>query len=72
MPRSPERCGIKGCSNLLGPGAAVVGYENEGKIIEVRVCPRHAWEIMTAPRGTFRITPDRRLEKLTPQQRIII
>lgn len=66
-----ERCGLKGCNELMGPGSAAVGFDNEGKLAEVRVCPKHAWQIMCAPRGTFRITPDREL-KLIPAKPLII
>lgn len=65
-----EKCGLKGCGNLLGPGSAAVGYENDGQTSEVRVCPKHAWQIMCAPRGTFRITEDRELKPI-PAKRII-
>lgn len=66
-----ERCGLKGCIEHLGPGSAAVGYEIDGKVMEVRVCPKHAWTIMTAERGTFRITEDRELKPI-PARRIII
>lgn len=66
-----ERCGLKNCNKPMGPGAAAVGFDNEGKIDEVRVCPDHAWLIMTSPRGTFRIEPDRTLKEI-PARRIII
>lgn len=68
---APARCGLKACTEHLGPGSAEVGFENEGKLDRVRVCPKHAWEIMIAERGTFRITPDRKLERI-PAKRIII
>jgi hypothetical protein len=50
-----QLCGLKGCGKVLGPGAAEVGYEQDGKTKKVRVCSEHAWMIMTAPRGTWRI-----------------
>lgn len=70
MPKR-EKCGLKTCNNDLGPGAAAVGYEIEGKRYEVRVCSRHAWDIMVAPRGTWRITPDLRLEAIPAKPTII-
>lgn len=66
-----EKCGLKGCEKPLGPGAAAVGYENEGRVSEVRVCSEHAWTIMMAPRGSYRITEDREL-KAIPAKRIFI
>jgi len=64
MPVSNEKCGLKKCNNLLGPGAAAIGFEINGKVQEVRVCSNHAWTIMAAPRGTFNITEDRELVKI--------
>lgn len=63
-----ELCGLKGCPKPLGPGAAKVGFDNEGRSDEVKVCSEHAWLIMTAPRGTWRITPDRKLEPIPQTQ----
>lgn len=68
---APQRCGLKGCIEHLGPGSAAVGFENDGKVDEVRVCPSHAWTIMMSPRGSFVITPDRELKPI-PAKRIII
>lgn len=59
-----ERCGLKKCDNALGPGAAEVGYEIDGRDLKVRVCSEHAWMLMTAPPGTFRITPDLELKPI--------
>jgi hypothetical protein len=59
-----EICGLQFCDNPLGPGSAQVGFENDGEIDHVRVCPKHAWLVMTAPRGTFVITKDRELKRL--------
>jgi len=67
-----ERCGFKNCSNLMGPGSAEVGFDNEGRLDKVRVCPKHAWLIMTAPRGSYRITPDKKLVPIPAQPKIII
>lgn len=66
-----ELCGLKNCKREMGPGSAKVGFDNEGKLEEVRVCPEHAWTLMTSPRGSYRITPDRRLEAI-PARRIFI
>lgn len=66
-----EKCGLKGCGNLMGPGSAEVGFENDGKVDKVRICPKHAWTLMVAPRGSYRITPDRKLEAI-PAKPIII
>ena len=66
-----ERCGLKKCDNFMGPGSAAVGFETEGRVEEVRVCPQHAWQIMCAPRGTFRITPDRQLKPIPAHPLII-
>lgn len=67
-----EKCGLKRCFNNLGPGAAAVGFDNEGQLDEVRVCAAHAYQIMCAPRGTFFITPDRELKNIPAQPKIII
>jgi len=67
----PEKCGIKDCKTFLGPGAAEVGFENNGKTDRVRVCSNHAWQIMVAARGTWRITPDKRLVPIPAQPKII-
>jgi hypothetical protein len=60
--RPQQYCGLKKCSNLLGPGAADVGFENEGRTDNVRVCSDHAYILMIAPRGSYIITPDRELK----------
>lgn len=57
-------CGLKGCDKPIGPGAADVGYETEGVLKNVRVCAEHAWTLMNANPGTYRITPDLRLEAI--------
>lgn len=69
-----KQCGLKNCGNILGPGAAAVGFMNPEKKSgkdEVRVCSHHAWTIMTLPRGTFVITPKKEL-KLLPAKPTII
>lgn len=66
-----EKCGLKGCDNILGPGSASVGYESSRGLAEIRVCPQDAWKIMIAPRGTYRITDDCKLERI-PAKPIII
>jgi len=64
----PKKCGFKNCNEDIGVGAARVGFDNQGKNDEVIACAGCAWTIMTAPRGTYRITPDRRLEAI-PQHK---
>lgn len=65
-------CGLKSCSNPLGPGAANIGYLNgDGKTINIRVCAKCTWKIMTAPRGLLRISDAPDIE-LMPAKRIII
>ena len=76
MPRKrsgPKKdfCGLKGCGKVLGPGAAEVGYDVDGKTEKVRVCSEHAWMIMTAPRGTWRITPNKELKPIPAPPTII-
>lgn len=71
MVKPQTRCGLKGCDNHLGPGAADVGYEHDGKTKNVRCCSACTWKIMTAPRGTFVITKDKELKPI-PAKRIII
>jgi hypothetical protein len=57
----------------MGPGASAIGYVGENdKLDEVRVCAKHTWQIMTAPRGTFKIMPDRSLKAMPAAPRIII
>lgn len=66
-----EQCGLINCKKPMGPGSAAVGFENEGRIDEVRVCPQHAWLLMTAPRGTYFISPEKEL-KLIPAKPLIL
>jgi hypothetical protein len=70
MPRG-EICHIKKCPESIGPGSAEIGYEIEGKMYVLRACPYHTGMIMTAPRGTWRITPDCDLEPIPAQPTII-
>lgn len=57
-------CQLKDCLNVLGPGAAEVGYEIDGKLYELKLCAEHTGYIMTAPRGTWVITKDRELKPI--------
>lgn len=70
MPRG-EICNIKNCMEAIGPGSAEITFEIEGKDHKLRACPTHTGILMTAPRGTFRITPDHDLERI-PAQPIIL
>lgn len=65
-----KTCELKKCDNMLGPGAAKVGFDDRGTNREIKVCSDHAFTIMSAPRGTFVITPDRELKSI-PGRRII-
>lgn len=67
----PKKCGLKNCDNVLGPGASKVGFDNQGRNDEVKVCEKHTWMIMTAPRGTWHITPDRELKGIGAKRIII-
>ena len=66
-----ERCGLKNSNDLMGPGSAAVGFDKVGRVDEVRVCPKHAWLIMTAPRGSYPITPVKKLEPINASPLII-
>ena len=66
-----EKCGLINCGNLMGPGSAEVGFEGEAGLDQVRVCPEHAWKIMVAPRGTYRITPQKKLVAIPAKPTII-
>lgn len=60
-----EPCGLTDCGNTLGPGAAEVGYMTEGgEISKLRVCHQHAWMLMTAPPGSYRVTGKLKLEPI--------
>jgi len=67
-----EKCGLKGCSEDMGPGCSKIGFDNEGRLDEVKVCAKHTWAIMTAPRGTFMIMPDKSLKRIPEAPKIII
>ena len=67
-----EKCGLKGCYNFLGPGSSEIGFENDGKISKVKACSHHTWILMTAPRGSFIITPVRELKPIRATPKIII
>jgi hypothetical protein len=70
---TPEKCGLKDCSELMGPGSSAIGFVGENdKLDEVRVCAKHTWQIMMAPRGSFRIEPDKSLKALPASPKIII
>lgn len=64
-------CELKDCGTPIGPGSSDVGFDNGGKIEQIRVCPKHSWIILTSPRGSYRIEPDRTFKKI-PARRIII
>lgn len=67
-----NECQIKRCSNLLGPGAAKVGYtKTNGHKSELKACSEHAQLLMMSEPGLWRITDDREL-KAIPAKRIII
>lgn len=69
----PEQCGLKGCDDAMGPGSSAIGYMGENdKLDEVRVCAKHTWTIMMAPRGSYSIMPDRSLKAIPAEPRIII
>lgn len=60
-----EKCGLTGCGELMGPGSAEVGYMTEAdKLGKIRVCPKHAWLLMTSQPGSYRITPNLKLEPI--------
>ena len=64
-------CGLAGCRNALGPGAARVGFERLKKTTEVDVCSYHAGLITAAPKGTWTITDNFEL-KAIPAHPLII
>lgn len=62
-------CALKSCNNVVGPGSANVGYVNEeGRTVNIRVCARCTWKIMTAPRGLLRINDRPDIEMLPSKQ----
>lgn len=66
-------CELKTCEKPLGPGSAKVGYDRgDGKIDEVKCCKDCTWLVMTSPRGTWNITPDRELKAVPATPKIII
>jgi hypothetical protein len=70
MVRPQMYCGLKDCFEALGPGAADVGFENDGKTSNVRVCANHAYQLMMAPRGSYVITPDLKLRPIPTKRNI--
>lgn len=59
-----EVCELKDCSNVLGPGAAAVGFVIDGDTYQIKTCGFHTGLITTAPRGTWEITKDRELKPI--------
>lgn len=64
MARLAKQCQIKTCENFLGPGAATIGYEIDGKLYEIKACRHHVQLIQIAPRGTWELTKDRELKPI--------
>jgi len=67
-----EICGLKNCNKQMGPGAAEVGFtDSNNRLQKVRVCPKHAWLLMTAPRGTYVITDEKVIQPIAAKPIII-
>jgi len=62
-----KRCEFKGCTQVLGPGAAKIGYEIDGKTFELKACAFHTGLVQTAGPGTWKITADRELKPIPAQ-----
>lgn len=68
-----KTCDIKGCEKPLGPGGANIGYTIPGKKLQtLAACASHTQFILSAPRGSYRITEGRTLEPITPAHRLFI
>ena len=61
---APKKCEVKDCKEFLGPGAAEIGYEIDGRVYQLKACARHTQLITTAPRGTWQLTKDRELKPM--------
>ena len=68
-PMNRKACQIKLCSNSL-EGGADVGVMLEAGLKNIKVCARHAYILMTAPRGTYTITEKLELKPI-PAKKII-
>lgn len=59
-----QECGFKGCTNLVGPDGAKIGYKIKEKVRELEACGYHTHLVRVSPRGTWEITEDQELKPI--------
>lgn len=62
-----RKCQIKDCNNSADVGADL-GFELEGRIVEIRICMEHAMMVSSAPRGSYSITGDHQIKPIPAKQ----